>query len=73
MLSKTSLARRFYTMKTGNSVVIVGAKRTPIGSFMGMFKDMSTTSLGAAAARGAIMHAGVEPADIQEVFMGVVL
>ena len=46
--------KRFYTMKTGKNVVIVGAKRTPIGSFMGMLKDMSTTSLGAAASRGAI-------------------
>ena len=36
------------------NVVIVGAKRTPIGSFMGKLKDMSTTSLGAAASRGAI-------------------
>lgn len=40
---------------------------------MGSLKDMSTTSLGAAAARGAIEHAGIQPEDIQEVFLGCVL
>jgi acetyl-CoA C-acetyltransferase len=34
---------------------------------------MSTPSLGAAAARGAIEHAGVQPEDIEEVFMGQVI
>lgn len=66
-------SKRFFASSSGRSVVIVGAKRTPIGSFMGQLKDMSTTSLGAAAARGAIEHAGVQPEDIQEVFLGTVL
>ena len=60
--------KRFFS-----KVVIVGAKRTPIGSFMGILKDMSTTSLGAAAARGAIEHSGLSPEDIQESFMGCVI
>lgn len=58
---------------SGNSVVIVGAKRTPIGSFMGQLKDMSATSLGAAAARGAIEHAGIRPEDVEEGFIGCVI
>ena len=57
----------------GKSVVIVGAKRTPIGGFMGQLKDMSTTSLGAAAARGAIEHSGLQPEDIEEAYMGCVI
>ena len=55
------------------TVVIVGAKRTPIGSFQGQFNDSSAIDLGAAAIAGALAHAGVEPADASEVIMGCVL
>lgn len=69
----TNIAKRFYTVQSGKKVVIVSAKRTPIGTFMGGLKDMSGTSLGAAASRGAIETAGLQSTDIQEVFMGTVL
>ena len=69
----TNVAKRFYTVQHGKNVVIVGAKRTPIGTFMGGLKEMSATALGAGASRGAIIQAGIEPTDIQEVFMGTVL
>jgi acetyl-CoA C-acetyltransferase len=62
-----------FTKMSGNSVVIVGAKRTPIGCFMGQSKDMSAPALGAAAARGAIEHAGISPEDVEELFMGNVI
>jgi acetyl-CoA C-acetyltransferase len=55
------------------SVVIVGAKRTPIGSFQGQFASCSGVDLGAAAIAGAIAHAGIDPADASEVIMGCVL
>ena len=55
------------------TVVIVGAKRTPIGSFQGQFNDLSTVDLGAAAIAGALDHAGVEAGDVSEVIMGCVL
>jgi acetyl-CoA C-acetyltransferase len=55
------------------TVVIVGAKRTPIGSFQGQFKDCSAIDLGAAAITGAIEHAGIASADASEVIMGCVL
>ena len=55
------------------TVVIVGAKRTPIGSFQGQFGSASTIDLGAAAIRGAVEHAGIEGGDATEVFMGCVL
>jgi acetyl-CoA C-acetyltransferase len=55
------------------TVVIVGAKRTPIGSFQGQFNDASAIDLGAAAIAGAIAHAGVDAAEVSEVIMGCVL
>ena len=55
------------------SVVIVGAKRTAIGSFQGQFNDCSTVDLGAAAIAGAVEHAGIEAVDASEVIMGCVL
>jgi len=55
------------------SVVIVAAKRTPIGAFQGQFRKLSAIDLGAAAIAGAVGHAGIEPADLSEVIMGCVL
>jgi acetyl-CoA C-acetyltransferase len=55
------------------TVVIVGAKRTPIGSFQGQFNDLSAIDLGAAAIAGAVEHAGIDAADLSEVIMGCVL
>ena len=60
-------------MSEQNTVVIVGAKRTPIGSFQGQFNSLSGVDLGAAAIAGAIEHAGIEAADVSEVIMGCVL
>ncbi len=55
------------------SVVIVGAKRTAIGSFLGQFTGVPTTKLGATAIRAALQQSGVTPADVNEVIMGCVL
>ncbi|AKD56203.1 acetyl-CoA C-acyltransferase [Spirosoma radiotolerans] len=56
-----------------NEVVIVSAVRTPIGSFGGVLSTLSATDLGAAAIRGALSRAGVQPDQIQEVYMGNVV
>jgi acetyl-CoA C-acetyltransferase len=56
-----------------DSVVIVGAKRTAIGSFLGQFTGVPTPTLGAAAIRAALQQSGIAPADVSEVFMGCVL
>jgi acetyl-CoA C-acetyltransferase len=53
--------------------VILGACRTPIGSFGGALKDVSAVDLGAVAIREAIARARVKPADVGDVVMGCVL
>ena len=54
-------------------VVIVGAKRTPIGSFQGQFSTVSSDELGAAAIRGSLEQAGVAADAVDDVLMGCVL
>src|SRR5215469_2295390 len=54
-------------------VVILSAKRTPIGAFLGALSPLSAVQLGSAAIRAALETAGVSAADIQEVIMGCVL
>ncbi len=54
-------------------VYIVGAVRTPMGSFGGALSSVSATDLGATAIKGALEKSGVNPSEVQEVFMGNVL
>jgi len=54
-------------------VFILSAVRTPIGSFGGVFADISATQLGATAIKGAIQKAQIEASEIDEVFMGNVV
>lgn len=54
-------------------VFIVSAVRTPIGSFGGVLAGVSATQLGAAAIKGALKKAGVEPGWVSEVLMGNVV
>ena len=56
-----------------SGIVIVGAKRTAIGSFLGQFTGVPTTTLGATAIKAAVEQAGVPVADVSEVIMGCVL
>jgi acetyl-CoA C-acetyltransferase len=54
-------------------VVILGACRTPIGSFGGALKDMPAADLGAVVIRAAITRAGVTHEDVGDVVLGCVL
>jgi acetyl-CoA C-acetyltransferase len=54
-------------------VVIVGAARTAIGSFLGSLSAVPAPKLGAAAIKAAVERAGLQPGDIQLVHMGEVL
>ena len=55
------------------SIVLLSARRTPIGAFQGVFAQTTAPSLGAVALAGAVHASGLAPADIQEVIMGCVL
>ncbi len=54
-------------------VVITGACRTPIGSFQGALSTLSAPKLGSLAIREAIKRSGLNPDQVEEVFMGCVL
>ena len=56
-----------------SDVVIVGAKRTAIGSVLGQFTGVPTPTLGTAAIQGALAQAGIAADTIDEVIMGCVL
>lgn len=56
-----------------DSIVIVGAARTPLGSFQGDFSALAAHDLGAAAIRAAIERSGVSPDAVDEVLFGNVL
>ena len=54
-------------------IVIVGAKRTPIGGLGGELKGLTAAELGAVAARAALAQAGAAASDVDEVIFGNVL
>ena len=56
-----------------DSVVILSARRTPIGAFQGVLAPVTAPQLGAAAIRGALESAGITPEQVDEVIMGCVL
>jgi len=56
-----------------HEVVIVSAKRTPIGAFLGVLAPLTAVQLGSAAVRGALESAGITGADLEEVILGCVL
>lgn len=58
---------------SNRTVYIVSAVRTPMGSFGGSLKDFTAPQLGAIAIKAAVERAGIQPADVQEVYMGSVI
>ncbi|SNB17446.1 Acetyl-CoA acetyltransferase [Flavobacterium psychrophilum] len=54
-------------------VVIVSAVRTPIGSFMGALSSVPAPQLGAIAIKGALNKINLDPALVNEVYMGNVV
>lgn len=59
-------------MKT-DSIVIVAARRTPLGAFQGALSPVAATELSATATKAALADCGLDPADIDEVLLGCVL
>jgi len=56
-----------------SDVVIVSAKRTPIGAFLGALSPLSAVQLGSAAIKAALEAGSIAASDVQEVIMGCVL
>ena len=56
-----------------SNIVIVGAARTPVGSFLGPLATVPGHDLGAVAITAALQRAGVSPDDVNEVILGQVL
>ena len=67
-------SRRMHSSSVGASdVVICSVARTPIGSFNGSLSKMQSTQLGSVAVAAAIERAGIQGADVGEVYLGNVL
>jgi len=56
-----------------SNVYIVSAARTPMGSFLGSLSSVPATKLGSTAIQGALKMSGLDPKEIEEVYMGNVL
>jgi len=56
-----------------DDIVIVGATRTPVGSFNGAFANLPAHELGQVAIKAALERAGVEGKRVSEVIMGQIL
>jgi acetyl-CoA C-acetyltransferase len=53
--------------------VIVSAVRTPLGSFNGTFSQIGATDLGGMIIAEAVKRAGIDPVQVNEAIMGLVL
>ncbi len=58
---------------SSDPVVILGARRTPVGAFQGAFASVTSPQLGSVAVKAAVADSGVATAQIDEVIMGCVL
>ncbi len=56
-----------------SDIVITGAKRTAVGSFLGAFGAVPAHELGRVAIEAALVQAGVAPDEVNEVILGHVL
>lgn len=55
------------------NIVILSAKRTPMGHMQGVFSPLKAHQLGAVAIKAAVAEAGIKPTDPADLFMGCVL
>lgn len=61
------------TEQTGQDIVIVAAKRTPMGGFQGALSEVASPVLAATAIKGLIAQTGISLDAVNEVLMGCVL
>ncbi|MEA3138357.1 MAG: acetyl-CoA C-acetyltransferase [Gammaproteobacteria bacterium] len=58
---------------SSDPVVILAARRTPVGAFQGTLATVTAPQLGAVAIRAALADSKVAPSEVDEVIMGCVL
>ena len=58
---------------SSDPVVILSARRSPVGSFQGVLAPATGPQLGAVAIKAALADSGLTAADVDEVIMGCVL
>ncbi len=58
---------------TQDAIVIVAARRTPIGAFQGALSPVTAHQLSAIASKACVSDCGIPAADISEVLLGCVL
>src|ERR1700734_4353339 len=58
---------------SSDPVVILAARRTPVGAFQGAFAPVTAPQLGSAAIKAALADSGVPAAEVDEVILGCVL
>ncbi|HMA74304.1 MAG TPA: acetyl-CoA C-acetyltransferase [Xanthobacteraceae bacterium] len=56
-----------------HDIAIVGAARTPVGAFNGVFGNLPAHELGKVAIKAALERAGIEAPRVSEVIMGQIL
>jgi len=62
-----------YAARVATDVVIIGARRTPVGSFLGTLSSVPAPALGSTAIRAALADSGIGPQEVDEVLLGCVL
>src|SRR6202044_1680322 len=60
-------------LMSSDPIVILSARRTPVGAFQGVFAGLTGPQLGAVAVKAALADSRVAAADVDEVIMGCVL
>jgi acetyl-CoA C-acetyltransferase len=58
---------------SSDPVVILSARRTPVGAFQGVFAAVTAPQLGAVAIKAALADSGLAASQVDEVIMGCVL
>src|SRR6202789_466991 len=58
---------------SSDPLVILAARRTPVGAFQGAFASVTAPQLGSVAIKAALADSGVDVSQIDEVIMGCVL
>jgi len=59
-------------VSTAEKILVLEGARAPVGSFGGVFKDVSGFELGAAASKEALARSGIQPDEVDEVVMGCI-